>query len=229
MTTLAIMQPTHIPWAGYFNLIARADRFVFLTDVQFSRGSWQQRNRIAVNGRHHWLTIPVWGAGTPQPISAVRVCDSDWRQRHAATIKQAYARAPHGREIAAMMAHLLDMPSESLSDITIQIIVQLSHAMGIRPKWNTSAICEPGERTARLVAMCHQFEADKYLSPAGSREYIEADGDFAESGIAVEYQQFTPQTYGNWTGGDPLSILEVIAWLGFEGAGRYCRETMEVQ
>ena len=31
------MQPTYLPWAGYFNLIQQTDAFVFLDDVQFSR------------------------------------------------------------------------------------------------------------------------------------------------------------------------------------------------
>ena len=29
----AIMQPTYLPWSGYFNLISQVDRFVFLDDV----------------------------------------------------------------------------------------------------------------------------------------------------------------------------------------------------
>src|SRR3546814_3676302 len=30
MTTIAIMQPTYLPWIGYFGMIDRADIFVFL-------------------------------------------------------------------------------------------------------------------------------------------------------------------------------------------------------
>ena len=34
---------------GYFNLISKADIFVFLNDVQFAKHSWDNRNRILVN------------------------------------------------------------------------------------------------------------------------------------------------------------------------------------
>ena len=37
----AIMQPTYLPWIGYFNLIKQADIFIILDDVQFSKQSWQ--------------------------------------------------------------------------------------------------------------------------------------------------------------------------------------------
>ncbi|WP_370302900.1 WbqC family protein, partial [Rheinheimera baltica] len=51
----AIMQPTFLPWSGYFNLMASVDVFVFLDDAQFQKGSWHNRNRIPLNGKPHWL------------------------------------------------------------------------------------------------------------------------------------------------------------------------------
>ena len=44
---VCIMQPTYLPWIGYFDLIDQSDVFVVLDTVAFSRQSWQQRNRIA--------------------------------------------------------------------------------------------------------------------------------------------------------------------------------------
>lgn len=55
----AIMQPTYIPWIGYFDMMDKVDTFVFYDDVQLSKRSWQVRNRIkGINGEI-WLTIPV--------------------------------------------------------------------------------------------------------------------------------------------------------------------------
>ena len=41
MTRYAVMQPTFLPWAGYFRLAVNVDSFVFLDDAQLSRQSWQ--------------------------------------------------------------------------------------------------------------------------------------------------------------------------------------------
>ena len=60
---VSIMQPTYLPWIGYFDLIAKADIFVFLDDVQFSRRSWQQRNRVLLDGKEMMLTIPTKNKG----------------------------------------------------------------------------------------------------------------------------------------------------------------------
>ena len=43
------MQPHFFPWPGYFNLISKVEKFVFLDDVQYSKNSWQSRNQILVN------------------------------------------------------------------------------------------------------------------------------------------------------------------------------------
>ena len=44
--TCVIMQPTYLPWIGYFKLIKSVEKFVFLDDVQINKRSWQQRNEI---------------------------------------------------------------------------------------------------------------------------------------------------------------------------------------
>ena len=57
---VALMQPTFLPWSGYFALIDAADVFVFLDDFQFQRRSWHHRNRIfAAPGKTAWITVPV--------------------------------------------------------------------------------------------------------------------------------------------------------------------------
>jgi hypothetical protein len=37
LKTIVIMQPTYLPWAGYFNLMSEADVFGFLGEGQFAK------------------------------------------------------------------------------------------------------------------------------------------------------------------------------------------------
>ena len=57
------MQPSYIPWRGYFDLIRRSDVFVFYDDVQYDRRGWRNRNRIKTPAGTQWLTIPVHARG----------------------------------------------------------------------------------------------------------------------------------------------------------------------
>jgi hypothetical protein len=46
ISTVAIMQPYFIPYAGYFRLFAATDLFVIYDCVQFARRGWVHRNRL---------------------------------------------------------------------------------------------------------------------------------------------------------------------------------------
>ena len=67
------MQPTFIPWAGYFGLIKYVDKFVFLDDVQFERRSWQQRNKIYEKNDFAFITIPIIKNLRSQKICETRI------------------------------------------------------------------------------------------------------------------------------------------------------------
>ena len=56
---IAISQPTFFPWIGYFDIIDQVELFIILDDVDFSKQSWQQRNRFKTSSDLEWFTVPV--------------------------------------------------------------------------------------------------------------------------------------------------------------------------
>ena len=46
MPTVSILQPSYLPWIGYFDQINRSDVFIFYDDVQYDKHGWRNRNRI---------------------------------------------------------------------------------------------------------------------------------------------------------------------------------------
>ena len=67
VTTIAISQPTFLPWAGWFDLADQVDLLIELDDVSFSKRSWQQRNRIRTREGLSSVTVPVLSAGRRRP------------------------------------------------------------------------------------------------------------------------------------------------------------------
>ena len=53
------MQPSFLPWIGFFDMVLSTDKLVFLDDVKFSKGSWVNRNRIKTKKGLEWITIPL--------------------------------------------------------------------------------------------------------------------------------------------------------------------------
>src|SRR5262245_52093591 len=77
MTSVAIMQPYFMPYAGYFRLFAATDLFVLYDCVQFPRRGWVHRNRLQdAHGELAWLTLPLAKAPREALIRDMRLSDN---------------------------------------------------------------------------------------------------------------------------------------------------------
>ena len=192
------MQPTYLPWSGYFDLINRSDKFVFLDDVQFAKRSWQQRNRIVVNGKELYLTVPVLSKGKmEQRICDVVVDDSqNWREKHMKTLELAYKKTPMGRELCDIIFDVLQSEETKISTINQKIIRNICHYLSIKTEFvNSSDLACDGAKSSKLVNICKKLGAREYLSAAGSHEYIESEGLFRLENIKVTYQNYCVRPY----------------------------------
>src|SRR5438132_3729045 len=106
--TGVILQPSYIPWRGYFDLVHDADVFVFYDDVQYDKHGWRNRNRIKTSMGPRWLTVPVLHRGSVEraiPINEIRVDNhGDWRRKHLLTLTQNYGRAPFFARYASFLS-----------------------------------------------------------------------------------------------------------------------------
>jgi hypothetical protein len=229
----AIMQPHYLPWAGYFNLIASVDHFYYLDDAQYERSTWQHRNRILLNGKDQYLSVPVRRDNLGAPICNVKPdpIDISWRRKHAETIRYAYLRAPHGKVLAPIGEIILDDEVDGLADLDIAIIEKLCAMLAIEtPRTRSAPLALTSPRSVKIVDLCRRAGCDEYLSPQGARDYLTEDRFTELSEVKLSFQEFVPAPYAQ---GKPtefvshLSILDVIAYLGLDGARAYVRGTLE--
>jgi hypothetical protein len=197
---IGIMQPTYLPWIGYFDMIDQVDAFVLLDHVQFSKQSWQQRNRIKTPGGLEWLTVPVEVKGrSHQSISEARIQASNFAKKHVHAMQMHYARAAHGAAVVSEITRLLNRepPWDRLVELNVALIRWLCEALGIRtPVVRSSMLSPRGERTEALVSICEQLGGTHYLSPLGSADYLLGDLHFFEAhGIPVTFHHYVHPTY----------------------------------
>lgn len=217
------MQPTYLPWLGYFNLMASVDIFVFLDNVQFSKQSWQQRNRIIIKDQLFWLTVPVLSHGkSAQLINQVKIKQEVcWESKHQKTIIDTYRGAPWGGMVIDLISEVLLKKTDSLCELNISLIDAIANLLKIKCKIvRASSLNCSGERSERLLAICRTVGGTEYLSPLGSKEYLEMDGVFADAHFPIIYQNFSPSVYRTAKPiieGENPSIIDAIAWVGPEG------------
>jgi hypothetical protein len=228
MTKCAVMQPTYFPWAGYYHLIDIVDVFVFLDDAQYERGTWQNRNRVLLNGQSHWLTVPARRQFLGQAINQITVDDKqNWRLKHIKLLSNAYAKHPYAKEMLEAVVNVLDCETDNLSELNIRIISEISRSMGITTRMLRSSdlgIC--GGRTEKLIRICEYVDCDEYISPVGSAAYLADDGFVDKTKIKLSFSSYFPFPYPQLKVSgfiSHLSVLDIIANLGVGGACKYIR------
>jgi hypothetical protein len=197
MSTAVVLQPGYLPWLGFFDQLQRADIFVYYDDVQYDKHGWRNRNRIKTQSGPLWLTVPVrhGGAGFPRILDVEIDARTPWARKHLSSIRQAYARAPFlGRYLPAL-EELLQRRWERLVDLDIACAALMAGWFGLRRRVErSSALNVGGERSERLVNICRNLGASKYVSGAAAQSYLDVPL-FERQGIRVEWQQYVHPIY----------------------------------
>jgi hypothetical protein len=223
----AILQPSYIPWRGYFHQIQKSDVFVFYDDVQYDKHGWRNRNRIKTAQGPQWLTIPVQKKGNIE--NAKLICDMDiawdrqWNRKHLTALTQSYAKAKYFSRMEPNLTKWYAARPVKLADFTIDLTVELAGQLGIKhTKFvRSSTLGIPGVRTERLIKIIKTLGCDHYISGPSAKAYLKEDC-FAQAGIVLEYMQYAypeyPQLYPPF---DPyVSIFDLFLMTG-EDAPNY--------
>jgi len=222
-----ILQPTYLPWIGYFGLIDLADVFVFYDDVQFVERSWQRRNKIKMpNGNWIWLSVPaIQKFG--QKINEVKINNNtNWAEKHWKSIKYAYSKAPFFKDYAPIFEELYKKEWTYLSDLNITLIEKIVELLGLNATKfiPSSELKVEGEKTARLISILNKTGADEYISGPAAKVYVEAN-KFKMEGITLYWYEFNhpiyPQLYGDFI--PFMSVIDLLFNIG-ENAMSYIRE-----
>ena len=130
---VAIMQPTYLPWSGYFGLLQSVDLFVYLDDVQFEKRSWQQRNQIKTANGAQWLTVPVLSKGKrEQKINEVQIdTTSKFSEKHIKSIQHSYRKSPFFHKHSDIIFSAIQKVSINLAEYNIHIINECKDLLGI--------------------------------------------------------------------------------------------------
>ncbi len=210
-----ITQSNYIPWKGFFDSIAMVDTYVVYDDMQYTRQDWRNRNIIKTEQGLKWLTIAVEMKGRlNKKIREIKIADKNWNKSHISTIKQSYKNAVHYKEMIDWIEPLYrNCDFEFLTDINSHFIKNINHFLNI----NTHIVYSSDfnlldDRNERLVNICKELGADKYLSGPKAKDYIDEEL-FLKNKLKIEYIDYSnypvySQLHGEFEHG--VSVLDLI-------------------
>lgn len=215
--TLTCIQPSYLPWKGYFHLIQKADIFVFHNDLQYTKQDWRNRNKIKTESGTIWITVPINYINVHQRINETKIDNTQkWRQAHWNKLQANYHRAPFWQDYASFFEHIFSSTWEMLEYLDIYSTKKICEYLGI----GTDMICSSdlelkGQKTERLIDMCKKVGATHYISGPAAKAYIEEE-KFSAAGISLEYMDYVypayPQLWGDFI--HEVSIVDMLFNVG---------------
>jgi len=234
INTCAIMQPTYLPWLGYFDLVANVSDFIFLDDVKFNKSSYHHQNRILGANGIILLSVPT-RSNKGRMDSMIKDIDIDnsgnWKKKHLMSIEQSYKKAPHFSEIYHHVEDIISSDLIKLSDLNIKIIKLFSSILSLNTKFHRASHLEnlAQDKVDKLVKFCQMQECTAYFSPAGSMDYIDTIENkvkFSSNNIDVFFQNYEVIPYAQkkieFT--PYMSILDALMYCGVEGTKKVLEE-----
>ena len=215
----AVLQPSYLPWRGYFHQIQKADVFVFYDDVQYDKHGWRNRNKIKTAAGPRWITVPVSARGnvvSGLPIHEVSIAGHGWAAKHLRTIEQAYAKAPHIDRCLSVIEPHLSRGLDNLAELDIGLTMALAQELGIRAEFvRSSELGVSGDRMERLVGVLERVGATHYISGPAAQAYLD-EGRLDEAGISLEYMAYDyPEYHQLHPPYEPhVSIVDLLAMEG---------------
>ena len=234
--TAVIFQSGYIPWLGFFDLIHKADIFVFLDDVQWTRQDWRNRNRIRLQGGDwKWLTIPIklekhfW----EYQIYEVEInYATDWTSSHLHTLMATYGKSPFFNEVFDMVSSAFERHYDRVSPLNYDLITRICRYLNL----STTFICSQNlglspelHKNDKLLAILHRIgNIECYLASRKSEEYMD-EQRFLDNGIKVKWHDYQHPYYfqrGHRTFLSHLSILDLLFNYGKESKRILTGETI---
>jgi hypothetical protein len=188
---VVVLQSNYLPWKGYFDLIQRADVFIFYDDVQFTKNDWRNRNKIKTPRGPEWISIPC-GTDLKRTIKEVTITDRHWQEDHWNRICINYKQAPYFHFYKDFFHDFyLNRTWDNLSNLNRYLIEAIAHQfLGLTTRFEDSADYDPvGERVTRLIDLLKKAGATEYISGPSAKNYIPEDV-FARESIQLTWMDY---------------------------------------
>lgn len=213
----AILQPTYLPWLGYFEMIDAVESFVVYDHVQFVKKSWHHRNRIKGPNGEILLSIPTKKAPRATAIYQIELATEYEKSLsdHWVTISHAYKKAPYFNNYSETLESMYLAKFSSLSDLTVSFIRYFCDQIGITTPFVSSSgfLLDNSltDTTEKVIELCQKANISSLYDANGAQSIIDTS-IFCRNQINISFQNYShpvyPQLFGSFL--PYMSILDLL-------------------
>jgi len=210
------MQPYFFPYIGYFQLINSVDEFVIYDNIQYSKKGWINRNRILVNQKDEYISIPLKKDSDYLNVNQRFLADT-WlveRKKILNKIVESYRKAPQFEPAYALIEKCLMIDETNLFDFIHHSLKYTLQYISISSNIIVSSTIDIDHQLKseeKVLAICKAKNTFTYINPIGGIELYSKER-FKLNGINLQFQKSNPINYSQYKNEfvPCLSILDVL-------------------
>ena len=195
---IAIHQPEHLPWLGFFHKIRMADVYVVLDNVQYTRRYFHNRNKIRTKQGWLWLTVPVEKENRDDLIiKETKIFQEDlkWKNKNLESIYHNYRKAEYFKNYWDDLYHIYNKEYTYLLELNLSLLKLIFEKLRIKKEIQlASDLNVSGNKGDLIFNICKSLGATTYISGISGRDYLDFN-KFQKEGIDVVIQEFYHPIY----------------------------------
>ena len=187
---LAVMQPYFLPYIGYFHLLDAVDTLVVLDTVKFPKSGWVNRNKIMIQARESWLTVPVESGG--EVISSKSyLTDERFFEKLKRSLARAYGNSGELMNFFELVNKWSSSGQNSVTDVNVFLLKEMLKGLHRRCPNIIKASSlnqDHGSGQERILRIASSLGASKYINLSGG-ENLYDELAFKAAGIELLFVQ----------------------------------------
>lgn len=224
---VAIMQPYFMPYIGYFQLINAVDEFIVYDNIEFTKKGWINRNRILVNGKDDYISLPIKKDSDYLTIMD-RYLGENWlveKTKMINRLKESYRKSPFYTVVFPIIEESIQQEENNLFIFVLNTIKKINEYIGIATPITISSVIPIDhslKAEKKVLEICKSKKATAYINPIGGVELYSKEV-FKNEGIQLQFLKTDSITYKQFNNEFVpwLSIIDVLMFNSKEEIKKY--------
>lgn len=166
------MQPYFFPYIGYFQLINAVDVFVLYDNIEYTKKGWINRNRILVNGKSEYISLPIKKDSDFKKIHERILSDEFEKEKYKILrkIKETYKKSMYFDDVFLLAEKIILFEDVNLFNFIQNSIVECCAYMNISTNLIKSSDLKMDtnlKSTEKVIQICNLLDAQIYYNPIG--------------------------------------------------------------
>lgn len=218
---IAITQPNFFPWIGYFDLLMKVEKIIFLDDVLLSPRSFLVRNRLRKsNDEAVWITESVSGKSQNKRINEQHIVKNmNWLESIRNRMGNFYKETEFIADALSIIDSAFEIKDTSVSGFNASLILLMSDYLEIYYDYGFASQLSMGDFDSRgaqenIIGLCRMVNASQFYNfKNGIESGLYSPDEFSNNNIRLFKQDYKHPKYRQRHDSfmPYLSILDLIA------------------